>query len=316
MSVVPALERSGMEFMTKYVGSLGITNGTGQLRRWTCIVLQSTSTLPEENCMNKFDTILGRSFFPNIAFKFEKREFETILFFFSGLLYEQVLQYLPDNWSPIRIVSFTGDKIQIRNQEDVSMRVGSITTLCLNDAEFDYRILSRLKCLSRLEIQNVTSSSIDISDNPALEYVKLVDFVYKRATLGYRERLLWPRCKAALRVGHWPRLREVVLDRCFNVDFMISGRFRRRGLLQRGLTQWELDRRDMSNLTLWSPETLLIKDCPHLVDILNGMARGNVPELKEVQVINCPWWCGSTCNHEDHQSSYCWNTYLQDFYPC
>ena len=61
-------------------------------------------------------------------------------------------------------------------------------------------------------------------------------------------------------------------------------------------------RRNLTDLTrsilgIKSLQKLFIKDCPHLVDILNGMARGNISELKEVQVMNCPLWRGSTWNH-------------------
>ena len=131
----------------------------------------------------------------------------------------------------------------------------------------------------------------------ALEYVKLVDFVCQR-------------CDTALRIRHCPRLREVVLDRCFNVDFVFDtikgydGRIFSLPRLPWGeLSEEELDRYDMFDMGIKSLQKLFIKDCPHLVDILNGMASGNIPELKEVQVMNCPLWRGSTWNHGGNQPS-------------
>ena len=267
--------------------------------------MQSTSTLPEENYINIFDVIPGRSFVQSIALKFEKGEFETTLFFFSGLLYEQVLQYLPGNWSPIRIVSFTRDKFQILNHKDVSMQVRSITTLCLNDVELDYAILSNLKCLSRLEIRNVTSSTINIEYMVALVYVKLVDFVCQT-------------CDTALRVRPCPRLQEVVLDRCFNVDFVFDTiKEYDRGIFSLPRQPWgelseeeleELDRYDMFDKGIENLQKLFIKDCPHLVDIHSGFDLDPFSELKEVQVMNCPLWRGSTWNHGGNQPSGRWTS--------
>ena len=50
-------------------------------------------------------------------------------------------------------------------------------------------------------------------------------------------------------------------------------------------------------------QKLFIKDCPDLVDIHRRIDLDPFSELKEVQVMNCPLWRGSTWNHEDNQPS-------------
>ena len=88
----------------------------------------------------------------------------------------------------------------------------------------------------------------------ALEYVKLVDVEFKRGG-------------AALVIEHCPRLREVVLEKCVNVDFVCNT--------------------DSNSL-----QKLFIKDCPDLLDFCDD-PWGFYPQL-EVQVINCPRWDRST----------------------
>ena len=111
------------------------------------------------------------------------------------------------------------------------------------------------------------------------------------------------RCDTALRVRHCPRLREVVLDRCFNVKFVIKG-FDGEEFsltrLQRELSEEELgriDTCDMVDMGTKSLQKLFIKDFPDLVDINSGIAKDPFPELKDMQVINCPLWHGFTWNH-------------------
>jgi hypothetical protein len=198
--------------------------------------------------------------------RFQKQEFETTLCFFHGALCGQVLQYVPDNWSPIRIVSFTGDKFQILNQADVSLELGRITELCLNREDIDYKMLSNMEFLIRLDIRNATTTFISLDTMIALEYIKLVDIVYKEA-----DTALW--------IHNCPRIREVVLDKCFNVCKVFD--------------VGEYDERFGS---LNSLQKLFIKDCPDLRHIHCGMAEGDFPKL-EMQVINCPQWRSSTWNH-------------------
>jgi len=249
--------------------SQGTSFNTGQLRCWTCIVLQSTST--------SFGDILESSFVPNYALRLWKQEFETTICLFHGVPYEQVLQYLPDNRSPIRIVSFTGDKFQILNQGYLSLQLGWITELCLNGKEVNYEILSNLEFLSRLDIRNVTSRPIYLDKMRALEYVKLVDIVYKDSpTL----EALWLNSLTAICAENCPRLQEVVLDKCFNVNYVFSsGR----------VFDWVEYSEGFSSL-----QKLLIKDCPDLKSIHCRISREHFPKLKEVEVINCPGWDDST----------------------
>jgi len=306
VGTVPALGSDVMDIMTDHIGSIGITNDTGQLCCWTCIVLQSTSTLPEGDFINSFDAILGTSFVPidvilgtsfvpNIALRFQKQEFETTLCFFHGVLCEQVLQYIPDNWSPVRIVSFTGDKFQILNQGYVSLQLGRITELHLNGKEvnfmdlrkFDLRKvdlrkldLRKLEFLIRLDIRNVTSRPIILITMGALEYVKLVNVVYEHGN-------------TALEIENCPRLREVVLDKCFNVcqvfhvqhvpDVGTIGGFR-------GLTISKIFKKSQIFGKCESLEKLLIKDCPDLKSICIFMTKTYFQRLKIVEVTNCPRW--------------------------
>jgi hypothetical protein len=277
MGAVPAFDSDVMDILTDHNGSIGTTNDTGQLRCWTWIVLQSTSALPGD-FINSFDAILGRSFVPNIALRFWKQEFETTICLFHGVLYEQVLQYLPDNWSPIRIVSFTGDKFQILNQGYVSLQLGRITELCLNGKEINYKILSNLEFLIRLDIRNVTSRPIRLGTLRSLEYVKLVNVVYEDSA---SVRLLWFSRAPAIWAENCPRLREVVLDKCFNVCYVFAAR--------RDVFAWGNCSERFCNL-----QKLLIKDCPDLKFIHRCISREHFSKLKEVEVINCPGWDYST----------------------
>jgi hypothetical protein len=264
---VHALDRRTLELIREVI------YWTGDICSWTCIVLQSTSTLPEENLMNKFDTILGRSFIPNIVMKFAKQEFETSLCYFYGELHGLVLRYLPKKWSPIRIISYTEEgQFQILKQGYVSLQLGRITELCLNGVQInhdiDFERFARLECLSRLDLRKLPRIRIFRFHMGALEYINLVDLVYKMGA-------------TALRGLNCPRLREVVLERCFDVDFVFDK-------------------------SLFSLQKLFIKDCPRLVDIHGGMAERDFPELKEVQVENCPLWRGPTCNPGGNQPSGRW----------
>jgi hypothetical protein len=272
---VPPFDSDVMKIMRDDIGSIGTTNDTGHLRCLTCIVLQSKSTLPRD-LIDSFYAMLGRSFVPNIALRFWKQEFETIICLFHGVLHEQVLQYLIDNWSPIRIVSFTGDKFEVLNQGYVSVLLGRITELCLNGKEVDYLILSNWEYLIRLDIRNV-SRPICLGTMRALEYVKLVDVVYEDsadfiALCSYKV--------PALYIQKCPRLREVVLDKCFNMYYVFAGR---------GIFNLRKYSERFSSL-----QKLLIKDCPDLKAIHSCKTEKHFPKLKEVEVINCPRWRCST----------------------